>query len=69
MLKDKTSVIPLYIGDDVSDEDAFKALKDKGITIRVGGPPPPPEDSYAKYYVKDTLEVFRLLEEIEKTSV
>ena len=69
VLKDKTSVIPLYIGDDVSDEDAFKALKDKGITIRVGGPPPPPEDSYAKYYVKDTLEVFRLLEEIEKTSV
>lgn len=65
MLKDKIGVIPFYLGDDVTDEDAFKALKDKGITVRVGEG----EDSYAKYYVKDTHEVFRLLEEIEKALV
>ena len=64
-LKDKTGVLPLYIGDDVTDEDAFKALKDKGITILVGEL----KNSYAKYYLKDTTEVFRLLEEIEKILV
>lgn len=30
------SVVPLYIGDDVTDEDAFAALTGYGITIRVG---------------------------------
>jgi trehalose-phosphatase len=28
-------VLPIYIGDDCTDEDAFKALKDVGITILV----------------------------------
>ncbi len=32
---DGSMVVPLYIGDDVTDEDAFRALRDKGITIRV----------------------------------
>lgn len=29
------NLIPIYIGDDVSDEDAFEVFKDKGITIKV----------------------------------
>lgn len=62
MLKEKINVLPLYIGDDVTDEDAFRVLQNKGITIRVGEA----KDSYAKYYVKDTHEVFRLLEELGK---
>ena len=33
-LKDKC--VPIYIGDDQTDETAFKALNKKGITIRVG---------------------------------
>lgn len=65
MLQEKTNILPLYIGDDVTDEDAFKALKDKGITVRVDGD----AGSSAKYFVKDTFEVFRLLEEIEKALV
>lgn len=65
MLKDKINVLPLYIGDDVTDEDAFKALKNKGVTVRVDGG----AGSSAKYFVKDTSEVFRLLEEIEKVLV
>lgn len=62
MLQEKINILPLYIGDDVTDEDAFKALKNKGITVRVDGD----TASYAKYFVKDTSEVFRLLKEIEK---
>ena len=29
-------VVPLYLGDDTTDEDAFRALTDTGITIRIG---------------------------------
>lgn len=30
--------LPFYIGDDLTDEDAFRALKDRGVTIYVGRP-------------------------------
>jgi len=61
-LKEKVEVVPLYIGDDVTDEDAFRALGDKGITVRVGEL----EGSRAKYYLKDTNEVFMLLKDIKR---
>jgi trehalose-phosphatase len=53
-------IIPIYIGDDSTDEDAFKALKNKGLIIFVGNPKP----SHAKYYLKNTKEVFELLNKI-----
>ncbi|MDD5691805.1 MAG: trehalose-phosphatase [Candidatus Omnitrophica bacterium] len=46
-------VIPIYIGDDSTDEDAFAALKGKGITVCVGGE----RKSSAQYYLKDTGQV------------
>jgi len=46
-------IIPIYIGDDITDEDAFKALKNRGLTIFVGDT----DSSQAKYYVKDVKEV------------
>lgn len=58
-LKDK-DVVPIYIGDDTTDEDAFKVLKNKGITIFVGKPKP----SYAQYYLKDPNEVKEFLKRI-----
>lgn len=64
-LKDKVDSIPFYIGDDVTDEDAFQVLKDKGLTVRVGES----EDSHARYYVKNPNEVIALLEDIEKILV
>lgn len=64
ILKEKINVIPLYIGDDVTDEDAFRALKDKGITVRIGEA----KDSSARYYVKNTNEVFGLLEDIKNSN-
>ena len=46
----------IYIGDDGTDESAFRALGDQ-ITIRVGKP----QGSAAKYYVRDPGEVTRFL--------
>lgn len=48
---------PVYIGDDTTDEDAFKALRQKGITIRVGKQ----KGSAAKHWVKDVDQVYKLL--------
>lgn len=49
--------LPLYIGDDATDEDAFRVVKSVGITVRVGRD----SASSAEYYVNDTSEVGALL--------
>ncbi|MFA5144723.1 MAG: trehalose-phosphatase [Candidatus Omnitrophota bacterium] len=51
------NVLPVYIGDDITDEDAFSALKNKGLTVFVGKP----GSSQANYYLKDTKEVTKFL--------
>lgn len=33
--------MPLYLGDDITDEDAFRALRGRGIGILVGSPDDP----------------------------
>ena len=55
-------ILPVYVGDDLTDEDAFKVLKRIGITVFVGKPSRRP--SGAQYYVKDTGEVAILLRNI-----
>lgn len=50
---------PIYIGDDTTDEDAFRALKEKGFGILVA---PATKPSEAKYIIKDTAEVKKVLE-------
>jgi trehalose-phosphatase len=54
----KIKTLPIYIGDDTTDEDAFESLKDKGLTIFVGKP----KKTKARFYLKDTEEVVRFLE-------
>lgn len=44
--------VPLFIGDDATDEDAFKALK-RGLTVRVGKNP----KSAAEYYFPSQKDV------------
>jgi len=56
------NVYSIYIGDDVTDEDAFKALKDKGLTIFVGKP----KKSYAQYYVRNSNEVVKFLDNVSQ---
>jgi alpha,alpha-trehalase len=55
----KPDVLPVYIGDDTTDEDAFKAIKDRGIGIVVMKKPRPTE---ARYWLKDPEEVGKFLE-------
>jgi trehalose-phosphatase len=52
-------VMPLYIGDDMTDEDAFGILKDIGLTVVVGKQP-----SQAHYYLENVQEVAWFLEQI-----
>jgi len=59
---DQNGVLPIYIGDDQTDEDAFKVLKRRGRTIVVRVP----NNSLAQYYVKDPSEVHEFLKMVQK---
>jgi trehalose 6-phosphate synthase/phosphatase len=48
--------MPLYVGDDTTDEDAFRAIKGSGLSISVG---PNPE---ADYYLRDQAGVAMFLD-------
>lgn len=52
---------PVYVGDDMTDEDAFRALKDTGLTVFVRNRP---GDSEADYYLRDQKEVTQLLKRL-----
>lgn len=51
------SAIPIYVGDDKTDEDAFAAIRKSGITIRIGRK----KGSKAKYYANSFEEIFKIL--------
>jgi len=61
----ENKIFPVYIGDDVTDEDAFKVLKKKGLTIFVGEQ----TSSEAQYYLKTTEEVTEFLRLISNPSI
>jgi len=56
--KTNKKLLPIYIGDAETDEDAFEALKKNGITIRVGKS----KKSSANYYIKSQKQVDEFLE-------
>lgn len=58
----KDQITTMYMGDDFTDEYAFKALNKVGITIKVGEK----NHSSADYYLKDQEEVTELLRELVK---
>ncbi|MFH1201518.1 MAG: trehalose-phosphatase [Candidatus Omnitrophota bacterium] len=58
----RTNVLPIYIGDDATDEDAFKVLKNKGLTIFVGEP----KETYARYYLRNPEEVKEFLTRVSE---
>ena len=47
--------LPIYVGDDVTDEDAFLALRPYGMTVRIGKK----KKSYAEYY---SISIDRLMD-------
>ena len=56
---DLAEVCPTYIGDDVTDEDAFEALADRGIGIVVRDGP---RETAARYALDHPEQVRRFLE-------
>lgn len=62
---DGDDVIPLYLGDDITDEDAFQALKGRGIGIYVGSQTDPERDgrsTAADFALDSVAEVERFLD-------
>ncbi|AES90952.1 putative trehalose-phosphatase [Medicago truncatula] len=62
-LTDMNDVLPIYIGDDKTDEDAFKVLREsnRGCGILVSSVR---KDSNALYSLRDTSEVMRFLQRL-----
>jgi trehalose 6-phosphate phosphatase len=58
----KDKFLPLYMGDDKTDEDAFRVLNRRGITIFVGFS----GNSSAQYYVNDPFEVYQFLKMVKE---
>lgn len=58
-------VCPIYIGDDVTDEDAFRALGDRGAGIVVTELPRP---TAARWSLQDVPEVRAFLERLGRLS-
>lgn len=59
------SGLPLYIGDDATDEDAFVALRRRGMTVRVGNA----RGSAARFFVQNTSDVRKLLHSLLRRRV
>lgn len=55
---DRDDVLPIYLGDDVTDEDAFRALQRRGVGIVVWDEP---YETAASYYLNDPDEVGEFL--------
>ena len=58
-------VLPLYLGDDITDEDAFEALRPRGVGILVADPSDPElagRTTCAQYVLRNTDEVERFLD-------
>ncbi|GAC1464852.1 MAG: trehalose-phosphatase [Ktedonobacteraceae bacterium] len=55
---DRDDVVPIYLGDDITDEDAFRALEERGIGIFVGHADDPENADRltAADYVLNTIE-------------
>jgi len=53
--------LPVYIGDDITDMDAFRAIKSRGISIYVGMPN---RGITADYFLKNPMDVERLIKKL-----
>lgn len=59
ILKEEGSeFVPVFFGDDITDENVFEAFRDKGVMVKVGRT----KNTRARYYVENEGEVVRFLE-------
>ena len=60
----KDVFLPVYVGDDLTDEDAFKVIENyDGVSVYVGGVNP---QSIARYYLKTCKEANKFMKELLK---
>jgi len=57
----RSKIVPLFIGDDITDEDAFQAIDNIGISIVVGEEN---RQTRARYSLKNPQEVIAFLEDL-----
>jgi trehalose-phosphatase len=60
LARERPGLAPLYVGDDITDEDAFRVLAGRGLCIAVRHDES--RQTAADYAVADTQDVKRLLE-------
>ena len=58
---DTTKFVPIYIGDDVTDEDAFRSIRNFGVGILVGAHD---QETEAKYKLEDVPNVRSFLQKL-----
>lgn len=56
-------ILPLYVGDDRTDEDAFRALKPVGLSVKVVDSEA--DDTDADYFLRSPKEVFDFLNRVQ----
>lgn len=59
---DRPGVLPIYLGDDLTDEDAFRALKGRGVGVVVAEES---RETAADYQLRDPSEARELLERLD----
>ncbi len=57
--------LTIYMGDDATDEDAFRALKPEGVTVLVSASQ---RDSHAGYYLRSVEEVTEFLKRLTEAA-
>jgi trehalose 6-phosphate phosphatase len=66
---DREDVVPIYLGDDITDEDAFEALDGRGIGVFVGRADDPEvagRTTYADYALESIEEVEKFLDALDR---
>jgi trehalose 6-phosphate phosphatase len=58
--------VPLYLGDDVTDEDAFRAVQGRGIAIYVGDQAELDRETAADFTLDSVDEVERFLDTLAR---
>tara|TARA_R110002020_G_scaffold254617_1_gene468337 strand:- start:18959 stop:19789 length:831 start_codon:yes stop_codon:yes gene_type:complete len=61
---ERDHLFPVYIGDDITDEDAFEEIAEDGVGIIVGSHD---QETRATYSLRNFSEVIRFLEEFKKS--
>ena len=56
------SILPIYIGDDQTDEAALKAMKDCGVGVKVAEDA---SESHADYYLRNANELYDFLKRLK----